>query len=553
MPAVDEAKYSADQLRDMLGKGQAIKNDNGDPSYPIGDAEDLGKAISAVGRGGKDHDKIRAYIVRRAKALGKTDMLPDGWNASGAMKETAQLAESSPLTEATRGQATGARMRIKLIDRGWGSSGYYGEAVLRRAAADRIFPAGTQMFLDHPAASEAIERPERSVRDLAAVLTAPASYQDGGLYAEARVFGPYQQLLTDMAEHIGVSIRACGTAEHGEVEGREGAIITGLTEGISVDFVTKAGRGGQIVEVLEAARKPFDSTALTTWAWARGELAEARSIGGWLESRLHCMFTEITDGMYGEGQLTREERIGLSSAIGDALGAFVGRIETDHPQLYQRDITDGPPEPGQTSADMAETITPAPPAQPLEESVTGSAQPGTPPSGAQTTEVSEAATLRTELAETKRLLADAELKITQHGDNDRELAETKTKLAEADRKILRLEANSAARDKAVETLAESTLPDVAHARVIASVTGDNVPLTDEGALDEAALVKNIKAAIDTERSYLTSFAESAGIGQVRGLGGGTEPQVDVEGELGRVFANLDMSESAAKTAAKGRA
>lgn len=78
-----KAKYSADELRQMLSDGKAIANANGDPSYPIGDKEDLANAIRAVGRGSGDHDKIRAYIIRRAKALGCMDMIPDNWTSGG--------------------------------------------------------------------------------------------------------------------------------------------------------------------------------------------------------------------------------------------------------------------------------------------------------------------------------------------------------------------------------------------------------------------------------------------------------------------------------------
>lgn len=79
--------YSAGQKRDMADKGQAMKNASGDPSYPIKTKSDLRKAIKAVGRGGADHDKIRAHIVARAKALGLTSMIPDNWKADGSMKE----------------------------------------------------------------------------------------------------------------------------------------------------------------------------------------------------------------------------------------------------------------------------------------------------------------------------------------------------------------------------------------------------------------------------------------------------------------------------------
>jgi HK97 family phage prohead protease len=80
------AKYDADALKKMLAKGHAIKNANGDPSYPIADGEDLDNAIRAVGRGGSDHDAIRRHIIKRASALGLSSKIPDNWNSDGSMK-----------------------------------------------------------------------------------------------------------------------------------------------------------------------------------------------------------------------------------------------------------------------------------------------------------------------------------------------------------------------------------------------------------------------------------------------------------------------------------
>lgn len=85
---LDEAKYSSDDKKSMLAKGQAMKNASGDPSYPIADVSDLKKAIHAVGRGGASHDAVRRHIIKRAKALGQSDLIPDNWNSDGTMKET---------------------------------------------------------------------------------------------------------------------------------------------------------------------------------------------------------------------------------------------------------------------------------------------------------------------------------------------------------------------------------------------------------------------------------------------------------------------------------
>lgn len=88
------AKYTADQLRSMLAKGQAFKNANGEPSYPIGDAEDLGNAIHAVGRGGADHDAIRKYIITRAKAMGLSSKIPGNWAADGSVSQNSAVVDT---------------------------------------------------------------------------------------------------------------------------------------------------------------------------------------------------------------------------------------------------------------------------------------------------------------------------------------------------------------------------------------------------------------------------------------------------------------------------
>lgn len=84
-----KAKYTAEQLREMLGKGHAMRNANGDPAYPIEDSEDLDNAIHAVGRGGASANAIRKYIMKRARAMDMTDKIPDTWNADGSLKATA--------------------------------------------------------------------------------------------------------------------------------------------------------------------------------------------------------------------------------------------------------------------------------------------------------------------------------------------------------------------------------------------------------------------------------------------------------------------------------
>lgn len=64
-----------------------------DGSYPIRPADmhgraDLQKAIHAVGRGGASHNAIRVHVIRRAKTLGMSDLIPDNWNSDGSLRST---------------------------------------------------------------------------------------------------------------------------------------------------------------------------------------------------------------------------------------------------------------------------------------------------------------------------------------------------------------------------------------------------------------------------------------------------------------------------------
>ena len=76
------AKYNADDRKKMAKDGSAMP----DGSFPIADVEDLKSAIRAVGRAGADHDAVRRHIVRRAKALGKSALIPSNWGDDGSLK-----------------------------------------------------------------------------------------------------------------------------------------------------------------------------------------------------------------------------------------------------------------------------------------------------------------------------------------------------------------------------------------------------------------------------------------------------------------------------------
>jgi len=152
---------------------------------------------------------------------------------------------------------------IKIIGTGWGSSGYYSKEVLEEGAP--IYKPGTLMFWDHPTLTEDYERPERSLRDLAGVIVSEGQFmEDGsngpGVYADARVYKQFREVIKDLGNDIGLSHVAEGVTKYGEAEGKSGMIVESLNRVFSVDFVTMAGAKGQIATRFEEAKSTEEIT-----------------------------------------------------------------------------------------------------------------------------------------------------------------------------------------------------------------------------------------------------------------------------------------------------
>lgn len=73
----EKAEFSEKQRKSLAKKKEAMP----DGSFPIRNTSDLKNAIQAVGRA-KDPAEAKAWIKKRAKALGKEDLLPDTWKAN---------------------------------------------------------------------------------------------------------------------------------------------------------------------------------------------------------------------------------------------------------------------------------------------------------------------------------------------------------------------------------------------------------------------------------------------------------------------------------------
>jgi len=170
-------------------------------------------------------------------------------NCMKLIQETTGAVQASPSGH--------GRFRVRIISAGVGSSGYYSPDVIKDAVERGVFRKGVHSYMDHPTRTESGDRPERTLRDLVGVLDDDAVWNEAEQAAEVdmKVYAPYRPLLTEMADDIGLSIRAMAEMKPGRVNGQDMPIITQLTEALSVDYVTHAGRGGRVLEVLESATR----------------------------------------------------------------------------------------------------------------------------------------------------------------------------------------------------------------------------------------------------------------------------------------------------------
>lgn len=78
------ASFTEAQRKELAKEGKALK----DGSYPIRNKADLKNAIRAIGRANKaKRAEVKRFIVKRAKALGATKLIPEGWAVTASAED----------------------------------------------------------------------------------------------------------------------------------------------------------------------------------------------------------------------------------------------------------------------------------------------------------------------------------------------------------------------------------------------------------------------------------------------------------------------------------
>jgi hypothetical protein len=444
------------------------------------------------------------------------------------IRETEALPGSGIRFKESEGSGDPNTAEVTIITPGWGSSGYYSQDVIERDIPE-IYPIGTHMYVDHPTESDLYERPERSIKELAAVTTTEPYWDetDGEEKVEVKLFSQHAEDIKEMAEHIGVSIYAGGEYAEADIEaeGQSGPAIAMLDEGVSIDFVTKAGRGGKINSLLESARRVRAKETLSS------DLQEQMRDAG--RDRFGSRDTYVYVDDYDpdeqwvvfcispdDGETTYTK---VTYSVSDDEVALADEEQSVERTTVYRDVSESDP--------------PAPADKTKEN------------------EVSEK-DLEARLSEMESKISDQGDKITTlEGERDAE----KQRADRAEDKLLANEARGVAVE-AVKDEAFNGLPVRAKERAVAEALRGDLPVGDDGKLDADKLKEAAKKAAESEKEYLTGeTAESGSTVQHLGGGGAFAPISESTGDtdaatakLSEGMGRLGMSESGAKIAVRGR-
>ena len=456
-----------------------------------------------------------------------------------------KFSEFIPLSErAVRRDGT---MSLKIIQPGWGSSGYYPKEVLERDIP-KVFPAGTKMFWNHATATEEMERPEGDLRNLAAVTVSdPIWFESGpngpGMYAEARPFAGYANVIDEIGGHIGVSIRGMGRHTTGEKEGKSGRIIQEIAVGKSVDFVTEPGAGGAIVQLFESApnAKPLPSPTPTI----DGFLSEAgRVLSKANETKLKAALEQLTavlslldsedtsEAAHWLGQRIKEalSNNDLGERLRNKLRSRFGGKET---YVWTRDwsVDDGWVVFEINTKDAAKTYRLGMATtkndvllaedDPVEVRVVTRYEPIV--TSSEVSEAGDDVRARTNMEDA---MSEQELKEAQAAlaDRDAKLTETNAALAKMREQLLLREA----RDFVTGELAKTDLPEITRVRLAGQLARN--PIAADGKLDEAAMGKAVETAVSEARAEIATLmgktGDVTGNGEGALAGGDEQPTIE---------------------------
>lgn len=251
--------YTLDDLDEALGLREKVSDRALSASFREAGFDDIAAAqgVRMMGSGRyfsfedaamslRDRDPMCRYRITEERIREAAQAVAA--QSSLLERQTAEQTRPRLLESASARAAGEGLLELQIISAGEGSSGYYPSSTLQEAARSKVFGKGLHCYLDHASASETLDRPERSVSNLAGCLESDATFAGDALHAKVRLYSSHRDFLLERASAIGVSISADGQSRAREaVAGRRRTpIVEKIVRARSVDFVTHAGRGGRI-------------------------------------------------------------------------------------------------------------------------------------------------------------------------------------------------------------------------------------------------------------------------------------------------------------------
>lgn len=104
-------EFSTDQRKELSAKKMSLP----DGSYPIRNVSDLKNAITSFGRA-KNPELTKKWIIKRAKELDATDLLPEAWVVD-SVEQSEKDSDSDIMHFGVLGMKWGVRKKKKSISR----------------------------------------------------------------------------------------------------------------------------------------------------------------------------------------------------------------------------------------------------------------------------------------------------------------------------------------------------------------------------------------------------------------------------------------------------
>lgn len=244
--SIAKRAFDAKQRQTDAGSGKALP----DGSFPIENKSDLRNAIQAHGRA-KDKEAAKKHIISRAKSLGCTDMLPDGWTQT-PNKKVAALKFMKENPELFGGEEQTTKKDLGTFKAFW-------DDVMDPVAVD-VTDTVTKTAGILAEVSERLVKGVYTIQDLASAFSCLRGAQRS-LIREGVIEGDGED--HDLADRLGVLCKELGSiiSQKAEHEGSEAVFLTDADDRwlfITDGEISMNARNGDLAK--RAGKALFDKT-----------------------------------------------------------------------------------------------------------------------------------------------------------------------------------------------------------------------------------------------------------------------------------------------------